>query len=144
MPKKFRKMCPSDYKDPNESDSDHMDDPDYTQKAQSEPTSPKISQGKGARKRQLQKQSKSTPKSTQGGKSVTSTNILALEKQTLILPKRYRVKQDFIQKPPLGVMSVQTTINEELKEETKCSSHEFIVISFPKLVRNQFNFIKLL
>ena len=118
MPRKFRKMCPSDYKDPTQSDSDHIVDPDYTQKAQSEPTSSKTSQDKCAHKRQLQKQSKSTAKSTQGGKSVTFTNILAVEKQTLILPKRYRVKQYFIQKPPLGVMSVPTTINEEMKEET--------------------------
>ena len=112
MPRKFRKMCLSDYKDPTQSDSDHIVDPECTQKAQSEPTSSKICRDK------LQKQSKSTAKSTQGGKSVTFTNILAVEKQTLILPKRYRVKQDFIQKPPLGLMSVPITINEELEEET--------------------------
>ena len=105
-------MCPSDYKDPAQSDSDHIVDPECTQKAQSEPTSSKICRDK------LQKQSKSTPKSTQGGKSVTFTNILAVEKQTLILPKQYRVKHYFIQKPPLGVMSIPTTINEELEEES--------------------------
>ena len=62
MPRKFRKMCPSDYKDPTQSDSDHIVDPECTQKAQSEPTSSKICRDK------LQKQSKSTPKSTQGEK----------------------------------------------------------------------------
>ena len=82
-------------------------DPEFTQEAQCEPSSSKICRDK------LQKQSKSTPKSTQGGKSVTFTNILAVEKQTLILPKQYRVKHYFIQKPPLGVMSIPTTINEE-------------------------------
>ena len=51
-----------------QSDSDHNDDPDYIE----EPTSPKISQAKGGcekyRKRQNQKNMKSTPKSTKGGK----------------------------------------------------------------------------
>ena len=110
-------MCPSDYKDPTQSDSDHIVDPDYTQKAQSEPTSPKISQGKGARKRQLQKQSKSTPKSTQGEKSVTSTQLTATSAETRKLGCS------------LNVQSRVDTLNEakrklEAKRNSKDSSFE--------------------
>ena len=89
---KFLKMCPSDYKDPTESDSDHIDDPDYTQKAQSEPTSSKISQGKGAHKRQLQKQSKSTPKSTQGEKSVVDVQLPGTNAETRKLGRSSNVQ----------------------------------------------------
>ena len=72
MPKKFKekKNCPADYNDAEQSDSDQHDDPDYI----NEPTSPKISQGKGGcetfQKRQMEKSMKSTatPKSTKGGK----------------------------------------------------------------------------
>ena len=74
---KFNKVCPADYNNAMQSDSDHMDDPDYTEEAQSEPTSPKISQGKGGcdkyRKRQIQKNMKSTPKSTKWGKCAAPT-----------------------------------------------------------------------
>ena len=57
-----------------QSDSDHRDDPNYTatQEVESEPTSPKVSKAIGGcsrfRKRQSQKSTKRTPKSTQGEK----------------------------------------------------------------------------
>ena len=70
----FRTRCPADYTDPMQSDSDHRDDPNYTatQEVESEPTSPKVSKAIGGcsrfRKRQSQKSTKRTPKSTQGEK----------------------------------------------------------------------------
>ena len=51
----FNKLCPADYNNAMQSDSDHMDDPDYTQEAQSEPTSPKVSQDKGGSFDEIQK-----------------------------------------------------------------------------------------
>ena len=77
MPKKFKekKFCPADYNDAEQSDSDQHDDPDYI----NEPTSPKISQGKGGcetfQKRQMEKSMKSTatPKSTKGGQTSPAT-----------------------------------------------------------------------
>ena len=71
MPKKVKgtKFCPEDYNNAEQSDSDQHSDPDYIY----EPTSPKISQGKGGcdtfKKRQMEKSMKSTatPKSTKGG-----------------------------------------------------------------------------
>ena len=70
---KFNKVCPADYSNTEQSDSDHMDDPDYIE----EPTSPKISQAKGGcekyRKCQNQKSMKSIPTSTKGGKSAAPT-----------------------------------------------------------------------
>ena len=68
MPKKFKekKICPADYNDAEQSDSDQHDDPEYIK----EPTSPKISQGKGGcetfQKREKEKSMKctATPKST--------------------------------------------------------------------------------
>ena len=96
MPRKFRKMCPSDYKDRTQSDSDHIVDPDYTQEAQSEPSSPKVSQGKGGckkyRRRQIQKNMKSTPKSTQGGKSATSTQLTETRAETRKLGRSSNVQ----------------------------------------------------
>ena len=72
---KFNKVCHADYNSAEQSDSDHMDDPDYIE----EPTSPKISQAKGGcetfQKRQKEKSmnSTATPKSTKGGKSAPAT-----------------------------------------------------------------------
>ena len=51
----FNKLCPADYNNAMQSDSDYMDDPDYTQEAQSEPTSPKVSQDKGGSFDEIQK-----------------------------------------------------------------------------------------
>ena len=65
----------------------------------------------------LEKQTLILPKEYLGMRSALN-NILPLKKKTLILPKGYWDKQDFIEKPPLGVMSVLTTINEEMEEET--------------------------
>ena len=68
----FCKLCPDEYNDPMQSDSDHRDDPNYTatQEVESAPTSPKVSKGNGGcprfRKRQSQKSTKGTPENTQG------------------------------------------------------------------------------
>ena len=51
----FNKLCPADYNNAMQSDSDYMDDPDYTQEAQSEPISPKVSQDKGGSFDEIQK-----------------------------------------------------------------------------------------
>ena len=72
---KGTKYCPSDYDNANQSDSDHPEDPDYIYE---EPASPKISQVKSCdtyRKRQEEKNKKSTatPKRTKGGQTSPST-----------------------------------------------------------------------
>ena len=92
MSKKFRKMCPEDYKDPNESDPDYMEDPGSTQEAQSEATSPKIRRGKVARKRTQQRQTKSTPKSTQGEKTVVDVQIPGTSAETRKLERSSNIQ----------------------------------------------------
>ena len=64
---KGRKLCPADYDDADQSDSDNNEHPDYIFE---EPTTPKISQTK-YKKRQLEKpkNSTATPNSTQGGQT---------------------------------------------------------------------------
>ena len=52
---KWKKVCPADYKNAEQTDSDHPDDPDYRGQEQA---APKISQNKGCptyRKRQEDK-----------------------------------------------------------------------------------------
>ena len=75
MPRKAKwsKHCPADYHDENQCDSD--DDPEYICE---EPVSPKISQVKGCdtyKKRQYEKNKKSTatPKRTKGGQTSPAT-----------------------------------------------------------------------
>ena len=68
---KWQKVCPADYNNAEQTDSDHPDDPDYRCQEQA---SPKISQDKGCptyRKRQEDK--KGTPKRKKGGQTSTST-----------------------------------------------------------------------
>ena len=70
---KGRKLCPADYDDADQSDSDNNEHPDYIFE---EPTTPKISQTK-YKKRQLEKpkNSTATPNSTQGGQSAPVTPL---------------------------------------------------------------------
>ena len=78
-------MCPAEYNDPMQTDSDHGDDPTYTvpQEVENEATSPKVSKGKGGcprfRKRQSQKNTKGTPENTRGRKCNTKSYINSIK-----------------------------------------------------------------
>ena len=74
---KGKKMCPADYDDAEESDSDNYKDPDYLLQ---EPPSPKLSQDKGCAKykkrlREKTKKSEATPNRTQGGQTAPVTPL---------------------------------------------------------------------
>ena len=49
--------------------------------------------------------------------SITRKTILALQKQRLILPKHYRLKQYLFEKPVLPLMSCKTTKNVHSENE---------------------------
>ena len=77
----FRIKCPEEYDDPMQSDSDHREDPTYTQEEENAPPSPQFSRG-GSRRyrtRQSQKSKRGTPENTQGEEnalpSPTSTQL---------------------------------------------------------------------
>ena len=84
MSMKFSKMNPEDYcTDTNESDPDYMADLGSTQESQSEaslPPSPKIRLSKVARWQQ--RQTKSTPESTQREKTVVDVQIPGTSAET--------------------------------------------------------------
>ena len=91
MSKKFRKMCPEEYTDTNESDPDYMADLSFsTQESQSEaslPPSPKIKRSKAARRCTQQRQTKCTPESTQGEKTVVDVQIPGTSSKTRLLER---------------------------------------------------------
>ena len=68
---KWKKLCPEDYKNAEQTDSDNPDDPEYKRQEQG---SPKISQDKGCQRyRNRQEVKKGRPKRKTPGQTSTST-----------------------------------------------------------------------
>ena len=122
MPKRVKgtKLCPADYDNADESDSDNHEDPDYIFE---EPTSPKISQAKGCdtyKKRQLEKakNSTATPNSTQGGQTSPVTP-LSPSSETSDTGKRKRARALNLQSKLATVQATQR--NLQAKRATRAN-----------------------
>ena len=113
---KGRKLCPADYDDADQSDSDNNEHPDYIFE---EPTTPKKSQTK-YKKRQLDKpkNSTATPNSTQGGQTSPVTP-LSPSSETSDTGKRKRARALNLQSKLATVQAAQR--NLQAKRATRAN-----------------------